>query len=98
MSGADLDGGHEVQLETVDGRRDGLTSFSAAVGAADKASDGLTSLGVAVGVADEANGEVGYREWDRSLSGRLELVFELSQVVDKDCLREVPVTPEHGFV
>lgn len=45
---ADLDGGHEVQLETVDGRRDGLTSFSAAVGAADKASDGLTSLGVAV--------------------------------------------------
>lgn len=98
MSGADLDGGFEVQLETVDGRRDGLTSFSAAVGAADKASDGLTSLGVAVGVADEANDEVGYREWDRSLSGRLELVFGLSQVVDKDCLREVPVTPEHGFV
>lgn len=80
MSGADLGSGHEVQLETVDGRRDGLTSFSAAVRAADKASNGLTSLGVAVGVADEANVEVGYRECDPSLSGRLE--FELSQVVD----------------
>ena len=32
-------------------------------------------LGVAVGVADEANDDVGFGENDRSLSGRLKLVF-----------------------
>ena len=67
--------GHEVELETVDGRGDGLTSVSAAVGAADEASDGLTSLGVAVGASGEANDEVEFGEYDRSLSGRLDLVF-----------------------
>ena len=29
VSGADLDSSHEVQLETVDGRGDGLTAFGA---------------------------------------------------------------------
>ena len=75
MSGADLGSGPEVELETVGSREDGLTSFGAAVGAADETIDGLTSLGVAVGVADEANDEVGFGRNDRSLSGRLELVF-----------------------
>ena len=66
---------HEAELETVDGRGHGLTSFGAAVGTADEASDGLTSLGVAAGAADEADDEVGFKEYDRSLSGRLELLF-----------------------
>ena len=48
----------EVELETVDGRGDGLTSVGAAGGDADEASDGLTSLGVAVGASGEANDEV----------------------------------------
>ena len=33
------------------------------------------SLGVAVGAANEANDKVGFTEHDRSLSGRLELMF-----------------------
>ena len=66
--------GPEVELETVGGK-DGLTSFGAARGAADKTSDRLTSLGVAVGAQDEANDEVGFGENDCSLSGRLELGF-----------------------
>ena len=32
VSGDDLGGGHEVELETVDGREDGLAWFGAAVG------------------------------------------------------------------
>ena len=75
MSGADLGSGPEVELETVGSRGDGLTSIGAAVGTAEETSDGLTSLGVAVGVADEANDEVGFGENDRSMSGRLKLVF-----------------------
>ena len=58
----------------MDGRGEGLT-FVAAVRAAEEASDGLTPLGVAVGAADKADDEVGFREYDRSLSGRLKLVF-----------------------
>lgn len=64
-------------MEIVDGRRDGLILFSVVVGVVDKVSDGLIFLGVVVWVVDEVNDEVGYREWDRSLLGRLELVFEL---------------------
>ena len=74
MSGADWGNGSEAELKTVGGRGDGLTSFGVAVEAAEEASDGLTSLGVTVGAADEADNE-GLREDDRSLSGRLELVF-----------------------
>ena len=69
MSGADLGSGPEVELKTVGSGEDGLTSFGAAVGAADETSDGLTSLGV----ADDDG--VGFGKNDRSLSGRLELVF-----------------------
>ena len=39
VSGADLGGGHEVDLETVDGREDGLAWFGVTVGAADEAND-----------------------------------------------------------
>ena len=60
------------------GRGEGLTSSVAAVGAAEEASDELMPLGVTVG-ADEADDdvddEVGFKEYDRSLSGRLKLVF-----------------------
>ena len=72
-----LGSGHEVQLETVDSRGVELTSFSAAVGAADESSDGLTSLGAAMGMTNEANDKVGFRKYDRSLSGILDLVFVL---------------------
>ena len=64
MSGADLGSGPE----------DGLTSFGAAIGAADETSDGLTSLGVAAGAASDTNDEVGFGKNDRSLSGRLVFV------------------------
>ena len=74
-SGADLGCVHEVELETFDGRGGGLTSFGAAVGIADEASDGMTSFGVAVGAVDERDDEVGFKGYDRRLSGSLELVF-----------------------
>ena len=92
MSGADLGGGHEVELQTVNGRGDRLTSFSAAVGAADEVSDRLTSLGVAVEANDDVRSRsmiaVCQEDWSRCLT----------PAVAQHCLREVPVALEHGFV
>lgn len=78
MSEADLGSGPEVELETVDSRGERLTSFAAAVGAADEASDGLTSLGVAVG------DEVGFKEYDHSFFQE-DWSWCLSQVVVQHC-------------
>ena len=39
VSGGNLGGGHEVELETVDGGEDGLAWFGVTVGAADEAND-----------------------------------------------------------
>lgn len=50
---------------------EGLTSLWTVVGVSDEANNGLASLDVVVGVADEVGDDVGFKEQDRSLSGRL---------------------------